>query len=422
VEPLATARHRRTFRIAARRPTFGEMRDRVPTPTSYVYGAATPPVWARPDPSLAAAGIEGESVVARVRMVAMGLLLIAPTYNLIRWPAERMYQTGFAVTIVAALVAIAIWQRLVRGEWRAWIGFASSSFDVSMVSLALLSFFLVKSPMAALNSTVTFEMYFLAITATSLRYDARICIVAGALAIAQYGVLWMAGSIAYDLSDPSFVAFSGPYIPVDLGTRLILLGIATLLAVTLVRRAQRLLYLAARDRLTGLYNRGHFDQALANALDVASRTNQSISLAIIDIDHFKAINDEHGHTVGDQAIRAVADRLLRTMRRTDLVARYGGEEFVVLMPGTPADAAYHRIESVRREFSATPLQLEGGRTLAVNFSAGIAGAPSESGAPRISTTGEMPAPDALLRRADQRLLGAKRAGRGRCVGPPIAGS
>jgi diguanylate cyclase (GGDEF)-like protein len=398
------------------------MRDRVPTPVSYTHGAATPPVWARPDPSLAAAGVEGESVVARVRMVAMALLLIAPTYNLIRWPTEPMYRTGFAVTLVAALVAVAIWQRLVRGEWREWIGFASSAFDVTMVSVALLSFFVVKSPMAALNSTVTFEMYFLAITATSLRYDARICIVAGALAIAQYGALWIAGSVAYNLADPAFVAFSGPYIPVDLGTRLILLGIATLLAVTLVRRAQRLLYLAARDRLTGLYNRGHFDQALTSALDVASRTNQFLSLAIIDIDHFKAINDEHGHAVGDQAIRAVADRLLRTMRRSDLVARYGGEEFVVLMPGTAADAAFHRIESVRREFSTSPLQLDGGRTLEVNFSAGVAGAPTEGGTQRTSTTGEMPAPDALLRRADQRLLGAKRAGRGRVVGPPITGN
>jgi len=397
------------------------MRDRVPTPTSYTHGATAPPVWARPDPSLAAAGIEGESVVARVRMVAMALLLIAPTYNLIRWPSERMYQTGFAVTIVAALVSIAIWQRLVRGEWRAWIGFASSIFDVSMVSLALFSFFLVSSPMTALNSTVTFEMYFLAITATSLRYDARICIVAGALAIAQYGAMWIAGGLVSDLRDAATVARSGPYVPVDLGTRLILLAIATLLAVTLVRRAQRLLYLAARDPLTGLFNRGHFDQALASALDAASRANQPVSLAILDIDHFKAINDEHGHAVGDQAIRAIADRLLRTMRRTDLVARYGGEEFVVLMPGTPPDAAFHRIESVRREFSATPLELEGGRTLAVDFSAGIAGAPTEGGAPRISTTGEMPAPDALLRRADQRLLGAKRAGRGRCVGPPITG-
>ena len=143
---------------------------------SYTDGAAAPPIWARPDPALAAAGIEGEFVVARVRLLAMALLMIAPTWNITHHPEEPIHVTGFAVTLAASIAALAIWLMLRRGRWWPWIGFASSAFDVSMVSTALVTFLMVGSPMVALNSKVTFEMYFLAIVATSLRYDARICL------------------------------------------------------------------------------------------------------------------------------------------------------------------------------------------------------------------------------------------------------
>ena len=395
------------------------MRARVPTP-SFTTGVAAPPVWSHPDPTLAAAGVEGETVVARVRVVAMGLLLIAPTWNIVHDPDEPMFVTGFAATLTAALISLAIWRLIQRGRWRPWVGFASSAFDVSMISIALASFFAVSSPLVALNSKVTFEMYFLAITATSLRYDARICIAAGALAAAQYGALWVLGARFHDLADPAFVADAGPYLPVDLATRLLLIGIATLLAVMLVRRAQRLLYLAARDRLTGLYNRGHFDRALEHAVETAMRNGQPLSLAILDIDHFKRINDEHGHARGDQAIRTIADRLANAMRRTDVVARYGGEEFVILMPGTPPAAALLRLESVRLEIAAAPILLPDGRAITLDFSGGVAGAPTDGPLERLTTLDEAGAAEALLVLADQRLLEAKRAGRARCFGPEHA--
>ena len=115
-----------------------------------------------------------------------------------------------------------------------------------------------------------------------------------------------------------------------------------------MRRAQRLLYLAARDRLTGLYNRGHFDRTLAAAMEATTRDRQPLSLAILDIDHFKQINDQYGHALGDRALIEVANLLARAMRRTDMVARYGGEEFVILMPGTPRDSALLRLEALRQ--------------------------------------------------------------------------
>ena len=379
---------------------------RIAVSHSYTGDAAAPPVWVRPDPALAAAGIEGEFVVARVRVLAMALLMIAPTWNVTHYPGEPMHVAGFAVTLAASIAALAIWLLLRRGRWSPWVGFASSAFDVSMVSTALVSFLIVASPMVALNSKVTFEMYFLAILATSLRYDARICIVAGLLALAQYGGLWAYAAARYNLDDPAYATKSGPYSAVDLWTRLILLGIATILAVTIVRRAQRLLYLASRDRLTGLFNRGHFDRALGPAMEAAARGGQPLSLAILDLDHFKEINDIHGHALGDRALCQVAQWLVRAMRRTDLVARYGGEEFVILLPGTPRDAALLRIEALRQEIAESPIDLGDGQTLRVNFSAGIAGTPD----------GEATTPKALLTCADTRLLAAKRAGRGRCVG------
>ena len=383
----------------------------LPTPGSVAADAYAPTLWARPDPALAAAGMEGEFVVARVRVVAMALLLLAPTWSLIHDPHQPVYVAGFLITVVAALVSVGIWWLLRKGHWQPWVSFASSAFDVSMVTLALTSFLVVASPMAALNSTVTFEMYFLAILATSLRYDARICIAMGVLTIVEFGSLWLFASLRYDLSSAADIGSAGPYAPVDLATRLILLGVATILAVTIVRRAQRLLYLASRDRLTGLFNRGHFDRALVSAMDTASRDGRPLALALLDIDHFKQINDAHGHVLGDTALRRVAELLAAGMRRTDIVARYGGEEFIVLMPNTTCGNALARIEVLRQAVAATPINIGRDDTLRINFSAGIAGIPDDALAANAK---------ALVSIADQRLLTAKRRGRGLCVGTDAA--
>ncbi len=363
-------------------------------------------LWARPDSALAAAGVEGEGLVARVRLGAMALLLVSPTLKLFLEPGDAINRWGFVVTAIAALAAVAIWSQLRRGRWRPWIGFVSSALDVSLVSTALVTFLLVGTPLDALNSKVTFEMYFLAITATSLRYDARICLCVGLLAWLQYAGIWAYAAHRFDLLDPVHIADAGSYSPIDQLTRLILLGVTVLLALNLVHRAQRLLHLGARDRLTGLYNRGHFDRALQLEFARSGRYQHPIALAILDIDHFKQVNDDFGHPIGDRVLRAIADRLAAGVRRTDLVARYGGEEFVVLFPETTRDNALARIEVLRREIAEHPLELGDGRMLTIGFSAGIAAVPDDSDA-----TG----PDSLLACADARLLDAKRAGRARSV-------
>lgn len=359
------------------------------------------PLWQRPDPALAAAGIEGEWLVARVRLFAMALLLITPTWKVIHYPDIPVYVWGFLISLIAALAGIAIWWVLKRGMWWPWLGFASSTLDVSLVTTALVTFVFVGSPIVALNSKVTFEIYFLAIVAMSLRYDARICVAVGMLAVAQYGALWGFAATRYDLHDPQYAIGLGQYQVVDQITRLILLGAAVMLAYAIVRRAQRLLHLAARDRLTGVYNRGQFDLALAREMEVSRRRQEPLSVGVLDLDHFKQVNDTLGHAAGDQVLIAVASRLSGGIRATDVLARYGGEEFVVLFPGTDRNAAAVRIEALRALVSATPVAVKD-QDVRVTFSAGIAQSPADG-----------LDPTALLARADMRLLAAKRAGRDR---------
>src|SRR5262249_19039690 len=181
---------------------------------------------------------------------------------------------------------------------------------------------------------------------TSLRYDARICLSVGALAVVQYGALWAFAAIRYDLGDPAYAVGVGEHAVIDQITRLILLSAAVMLAYAIVRRAHRLLVLAARDRLTGVYNRGQFDLALAHEAERALRDGHPLTIAVLDLDHFKRINDTLGHAAGDKVLIGIAARLSQGVRSTDIVARYGGEEFAILFPQTTRDAAAGRVEAV----------------------------------------------------------------------------
>ena len=362
--------------------------------------------WSPPEPALVTAAAEGEWVVARVRLLAMAVLLVSPTIKLIRTPEVPMHVWGFGVIALAAFAAVAVAWFLRTRPWHPAIGFISSALDVSLVTTALVSFAVVSSPLDALNSKVTFEIYFLAIAATSLRYDPRICLAIGALAVAQYGALWFALASLYDLRDPALVTDSGTHVALDQVTRLILLGVAVVLSTTLVRRAQRLLEMSTRDRLTGLYNRLHFERALEAEIARAMRYDRPLALAILDVDHFKAINDEYGHATGDRVLRTLSARLINSLRRTDVVARHGGEEFVVLMIETTSVQATERIEQLRQTIVAEPTEVEG-RAITVGFSAGVAGMRGRDDRLGAAT---------LLDRADARLLTAKRDGRGRTIG------
>lgn len=166
----------------------------------------------------------------------------------------------------------------------------------------------------------------------------------------------------------------------------------------------QLVDLSSRDPLTGLANRRSFELALTREVDRVARSGESALLLMIDIDHFKRVNDSHGHAAGDQVIRAVAQALADSVRPMDLTARIGGEEFAVLLPNCPAAFGPQVAARVRQRVAAAVVTLPlDGQQLAVTVSVGGAFAPQWV---RSSAT-------IWLQRADSQLYRAKAEGRDR---------
>jgi two-component system cell cycle response regulator len=162
--------------------------------------------------------------------------------------------------------------------------------------------------------------------------------------------------------------------------------------------------LAITDDMTGLYNRRYFDRHLGMMLNRAQVQERDMALMILDIDHFKSVNDSYGHDVGDAVLREFATRLKRNIRGVDLACRFGGEEFVVLMPDTDIVQAELVAERVRQSISERVFEVNAGRPLAVTVSAGVTLNESDADTP-----------ETLIKRADVALYRAKREGRNRVV-------
>ena len=159
---------------------------------------------------------------------------------------------------------------------------------------------------------------------------------------------------------------------------------------------------ATRDALTGLWNRGQIMQALERELARARREGTPLGVILLDVDHFKRVNDTHGHPVGDAVLREVARRLEEVFRAYDGVGRYGGEEFLVVLPGCDAAAALALAERARAAMAGLPLELAEA-AVAFTISAGVAA----TGGAWTTDAG------ALLQTADAALYRAKRGGRDR---------
>lgn len=153
------------------------------------------------------------------------------------------------------------------------------------------------------------------------------------------------------------------------------------------------------DPLTGVYNRRYLDGRLAEELSRADRTGCALSALMIDLDHFKHVNDAYGHDVGDQVLRHVSSLMASIVRTNDVVARYGGEEFIILaVDSKPADASLLG-ERLLQRIRSEDITLLDGNSLSVTASIGIA------------TSEANDCQSTLLRRADEALYEAKRSGR-----------
>lgn len=168
---------------------------------------------------------------------------------------------------------------------------------------------------------------------------------------------------------------------------------------------------ANRDPLTGLYNRRYLDTTLERELARCQREGLPLSLVLIDLDHFKRVNDSWGHPAGDEVLRQLADMLASHARTADVACRYGGEEFLLLLPGMPLAVAQERAERWRQDFADTTV-LFGELAIRATLSLGIAGYPGHG------TTAQQ-----LIHHADQALYLAKAGGRDRvAVYDPLASS
>lgn len=365
----------------------------------------THPLSAR-DRLLGVASERGELLVARIRLLLTSTLLLIPISSLLfdLLPGESV--VGFAVTITAAVLSLFVYFLVRRDSSRPWLGLATSCLDVTLVSATLATFLVRGEPHTAVNSKVVFEGYFIAIGATCLRYDRRACVAAGLLAAVEYFSIALIADTFWELNDTELYApfLYGAFNWSTQVSRLILLLTAALLSFAVVTRTQELVRLSTRDPLTGLFNRGYFHERVTGEVARAQRNGQPLTIAMVDVDHFKSFNDTHGHAAGDLVLQAIAVALRRSFRKTDIVSRYGGEEFVIVMPDTDLGAASRKLEDVRRSIESARTQTSTGKTVNVTISAGLAGFPNDG-----------MKEEELLAIADARLFQAKDGGRNRIV-------
>jgi diguanylate cyclase (GGDEF)-like protein len=195
-------------------------------------------------------------------------------------------------------------------------------------------------------------------------------------------------------------------LPYDEETKLLAYSLTqpAAMAVENARLFDEVQRLATLDGLTGINNRRHFMELALLAFENARRFGQPLSAMMLDVDHFKSINDRYGHHVGDQVLRAMAERCKAALRSVDVLGRYGGEEFAIVLPGTPAhQAATVLAERIRKRVSDDPIPTDAG-PVRCTISVGVASV-------EVSTRD----PGELFQRADAALYEAKQGGRNRVV-------
>lgn len=175
-----------------------------------------------------------------------------------------------------------------------------------------------------------------------------------------------------------------------------------------IRRISVLERESITDPLIGIYNRRHFDRRLTEEIAVSKRYDLPLSMLMLDIDHFKSINDKYGHQVGDLVLKNLGRVILKVVRETDIVARYGGEEIAVVLPLTPVDSAANLAERLRKaieQFIIVPAdENKGSKALTMTVSIGVAGLDERVTENRV-----------LIENTDKALYKAKQMGRNRVV-------
>ncbi len=324
---------------------------------------------------------EPENVVALLSLVYGAAALL---YGLLAGLVERRVASGFWIQLLNGLVYAAL------------------------ISAVLWTFLTFEHPRPHLH-WVVFFLYFLLIGSTGLSDDPRQPVSAGAFSIIGYFAVIPLVERAAAAGSPMAVRVMTELGWVANGAKIALLVGATLMAIASAKRGRTVRRMSLRDGLTGLLNRHAFDQCLERLAKRAQRTGRPMTIAMIDIDHFKRLNDAHGHATGDAVLRWVAAWLRRSFRSSDVVARYGGEEFVVAFLDSDDDRLCTRLDLIRQGIERATLEAQdSGLAIRVTVSTGIAWLPGDGD----SVTD-------VLACADERLYAAKAAGRNCIVGARV---
>lgn len=356
---------------------------------------------ARPDEVMLEHGAGGELLVAKLRVVISALILALPLIAGLGRADASQVLLGLAGAVAINIVA-QVWLALARSHRRhGWLPYATGTWDVTATSGVLLML-AREDPVAALNSPVVWCFYALAIMLTALRNDGRLVLYVGGLAMLQYALI--AVILLVLAGEPLVSIEAGQATVAGQLERLVLLLMVTLLTCIVVYRMQRILELSGRDGLTGLPNRAWLLQRLPRMFDAARENGHSLTLALLDLDRFKRLNDDFGPRAGDRALRHVAAVLGEMLERNEHLARIGGQEFVIVLR-CPIGSAWERLDRTCRLLGETPFLPERStETVTITFSAGLAAFPQDGANA-----------SALLGVADRRLEVAKREGRNRIV-------
>ena len=358
-------------------------------------------------------GVSDAGRALRLVTPTLVLLLVVPAIVVLHSPGN-----GLAMLSLACGAAAVSWgllaERLERRHGGSFaIEVASACFHAGLISLLLAAFVSVEHQRLQLHAVI-FLLYFLLIGAVGLRDDPRQAVVAGTASVIGYCAVVLFAHQAAGAGNPVATKLVEDFDWVANSIRLTLLVGVSLIAIASAERGRALRRLSLRDGLTGLLNRRAFDECLARMATAAPGHGSGLTIAMIDIDEFKQLNDRYGHTIGDTVLRWVASRIERHFRTGDLVARYGGEEFVVALPTAGDTRIDERLEVLRAHIATSVLherRIDAGNDesepkleVRTTVSIGVARMPEDG-----------PTPEDVLRCADRRLYRAKAQGRNRVV-------
>lgn len=369
-------------------------------------------IW-RGDPFASDLPMQGEHRVARARVLVLGCLTLINAVVVLLDPGNGDFTGSLPINLAAVAGSMLVLLATRRGSRPHWLALLTVVGDVSAVSVLLAVDLLNHLPSVVLNSRVTFCAYFLAMIGTCIRFSPGLAVLSGVLAAIEYsGLVYWGISIWPDTATPDILLHGTLSVGVQV-ERIATLMVFGGVCASIASWAATLRSTATHDQLTGLLNRRTFEEQLHGELLKADRNGEPFAVAMVDVDHFKHVNDRYGHHSGDIALKAVADVIRETLRQTDIVGRWGGEEFALAFRSERTAATGVMLERLRTALAARVTELPNGAKLRLTLSAGVAFAP-EDGRDR----------QTLLGVADARLLEAKRRGRNRVVGDeaPVQGS